>query len=54
MSPLEEARNRNTPISRLAVLANDEDWKVRLAVAKNPNLPPYLKFKLDSHNSTRL
>jgi hypothetical protein len=40
------ANNPNTPPSSLETLAKDTSTYIRhAAVAKNPNFPPYLKFK---------
>ena len=36
---IDVARNRNTDIETLEILANDRDWEVRSNVAKNPNTP---------------
>ena len=36
---IDVARNHNTDIETLNILANDRDWEVRSNVAKNPNTP---------------
>lgn len=46
---LQEALDENTPAERLSELAKSIHYKVRKAVAQNPNTPPYLLQKLFLH-----
>lgn len=43
MNNLELAKNRNTFLETLKILATDADWNVRYGVAMNYNTPLYIK-----------